>query len=69
MVFVVALAYILVGSIEISLWSERPWKKLLVYVSLLTFAAVFSLLMMTTKRLPVPSLFGILGEWLKKLWP
>ncbi|HBN97551.1 MAG TPA: hypothetical protein DDZ66_14765 [Firmicutes bacterium] len=68
MVILIIFGYVVVGGVELLLWKERPWQKVLVYLLLLSAAATFSVLLAIDVRLPVPEPLGTLRNWLQKLW-
>lgn len=55
MVVFIAVGFIAVGVLELSLWPERPFRKVAVYLFLLALMAAFSLLVTLNINLPVPS--------------
>lgn len=68
MVVIIVLAYVVVGAVDIYLWRERPWQKVVPYLVLLSFAATLSVLIFLFNDLPVPQPLGALGNWLKERW-
>lgn len=67
MLILTILAYILIGVAELWLWSERPWPKVLAYLSALLVAATLEILV--TLELPLPQPLGVLMKWVGELWP
>ncbi len=51
----VAVGFVAVGVLELSLWPERPLKKTAVYVGLLVLMAALSVAVALDINLPVPS--------------
>jgi hypothetical protein len=64
MVILIVVAYVVVGAVEISLWSERPRKQLWVYILLLTAVTILSVLLLLNSELPPPEP----NDALRKLW-
>ena len=68
MVVVVTLAYAAVAALEIWLWAERPWQKVLLYLVLIAAGAVLAALLLRDSDLKVPEPVGFVTRLIKRLW-
>lgn len=69
MAIFIAVGFVVVGCIEITLWPKRTFKKVAVYLFLLVLMAAFSVAVTLNIDLPVPSpldwLSGLFGKLIK----
>lgn len=68
MVVVVILGFLVLGTVEMALWSERTWQKVMAYLVLLAITIIFSVLLTLNPDLPVPEPLGSLLNWFQALW-
>ncbi|HHW72569.1 MAG TPA: hypothetical protein GX393_05000 [Firmicutes bacterium] len=68
MFVLVILVYGAVAALELWLWAERPWKKVLIYLLLTAAAAALASLIVVYGKLPVPEPIGFLGKLFKQWW-
>ncbi len=62
------IGYVVVGAVELWLWPEHPWQKVLAYLCTMIAAATLSILVMSSWHLPVPQPLEMLVKWVKQLW-
>lgn len=68
MVVLIILGYLVVGGVEMLLWSKRTTKNVVTYWALLVVVAAFSVLLTFKPDLPLPSPFMWLLSHLKNIW-
>lgn len=68
MVIVVVLGFLVLGTVEIALWSERTWQKVTAYLVLLAITIILSVLLTLNPDLPAPEPLGLLVNWFQGLW-
>ncbi|HBG00540.1 MAG TPA: hypothetical protein DDW87_03060 [Firmicutes bacterium] len=68
MVVVVILGFLVLGTVEMALWSERTWQKVMANLVLLAITIIFSVLLTLNPDLPVPEPLGSLLNWFQALW-